>query len=231
MKTFSNKQNAVRDARKALGPEAIPGTDFILAQADGRRWVWATTDNPSTIERALNAMDAEGPAPDTNEALALPDTPTPLADRRARAKTNVARKRADRAKKADRPAVDSRKPALPAPQVGRSRFDPMDGADAAEAARPAKPAKAAAEKPLGKRAAVQAAAERGVLPEPPDFSAKTHERYRGKLANLVALVKAKDVPALEALAIPTYDSSVAALARYRALALTALKAKGVKATA
>jgi hypothetical protein len=48
---------------------------------------------------------------------------------------------------------------------------------------------AKAERPLGQRAAMLAAAEAGKLPPAPDFSAPTHERFRKKLAEVVALVK------------------------------------------
>ena len=71
----------------------------------------------------------------------------------------------------------------------------------------------------------QEAAARGELPSPPDFSAETHKRFRPKLAELEALVKAGDVAALKAYPINPISTSPKALDRYRNLAVTALEAK------
>ena len=92
-------------------------------------------------------------------------------------------------------------------------------------ARRAAIAKPAAAPATGKRAEILAAAERGVLPTPPDFTAETHKPYRKKLEEIVALVKAGDVKALKAYAINPVSSSPKALDKYRNLALIALKAK------
>jgi len=78
-------------------------------------------------------------------------------------------------------------------------------------------AKAAA----GKRAAAQAVAEQGILPQQPDFTANTHKPYRKRLAALVALVEAGD---LVGQMLPPRSSSPKALHRYRDLAIIALKA-------
>lgn len=43
--TYSAKSAAVRAARKALGAEAIPGTDFRLVQS-GERWGWSGFPDP-----------------------------------------------------------------------------------------------------------------------------------------------------------------------------------------
>lgn len=81
------------------------------------------------------------------------------------------------------------------------------------------------ERALGKRAAILAAAQAGKLPEPPDFSAKTHERFRPKLEAVVKLVRAKDVRGLKAFEINPVSTSPKAIARYRDLAVIALTAK------
>lgn len=95
----------------------------------------------------------------------------------------------------------------------------------AEGKKKAKAAKRpASERPLGKRAQAEANAKAGKLPPPPDFSAKTHERYRPKLDEMLKLVKAKDVKALKAIEINPISTSPRALARYRDLAVTALQA-------
>lgn len=83
-----------------------------------------------------------------------------------------------------------------------------------------------ADKPLGKRAEALAAASRGKMPAAPDFSKPTHKAYRKKLDEVVALVKAKDVAALKAVAIRTSGSSGKALDRFRQMAVAALEAKG-----
>lgn len=53
------------------------------------------------------------------------------------------------------------------------------------------------------------------LPQPPDFSADTHKPFRKKLAEVVAMVEAKDVEGLKSLEIKTYSSSPRAIAKYR----------------
>jgi hypothetical protein len=58
---------------------------------------------------------------------------------------------------------------------------------------------------------------------PPDFSAKTHERYRPKLAALVALVQARDVNGLKQFHVNPTSTSPKALMRYRDSALAALE--------
>lgn len=100
-------------------------------------------------------------------------------------------------------------------------------ADANAEAAP-KAAPKAAEKAPGKRAAAEAAAAAGTLPTPPDFSAETHKRFRGKLAEVVALVEAKDVAGLKAYAINPISSSPKAIDRYRNLAVIALEAQAAK---
>lgn len=77
-----------------------------------------------------------------------------------------------------------------------------------------------------KFSAAEDAARRGVLPEPPDFSAGTHERFRPKLAKLVALAAAGDIEGLRAFQINPVSSSPKALDRYRNLCVLALEAKG-----
>jgi hypothetical protein len=87
---------------------------------------------------------------------------------------------------------------------------------------------AKAERPLGQRAAMLAAAEAGKLPAAPDFSAPTHARFRKKLAEVVALVKAGDVRKLRAFEINPVSSSPKAIDRYRNLAVVALSAKAAR---
>ena len=78
---------------------------------------------------------------------------------------------------------------------------------------------------LGKSAAIEAAARDGKLPEPPDFSAETHKRFRNKLASVVDLAKAGDLKGLRALEINPVSSSPKAIARYRDLCIVALEAQ------
>lgn len=78
---------------------------------------------------------------------------------------------------------------------------------------------------MGKRAAIEEAARQGQLPTPPDFSAATHARFRGKLAKLIALVEAGDLVGLKAFAINPVSTSPRAMARYRDLAVIAIEAR------
>lgn len=113
--------------------------------------------------------------------------------------------------------------------IGRGDLDAPAKARKAKAEKPAKAPKP--EKPLGKRAEIAAAAERGVLPDAPDFSADTHKPFRKKLEQLVALVKAADIEGLEAFEIKPISSSRKAMDRYRNLSVVALKAKAAKKAA
>jgi hypothetical protein len=91
---------------------------------------------------------------------------------------------------------------------------------------PAAVAPAAAPSPRRTRfAAIEATARAGVLLEPPDFSAATHARFRGKLARLADLAAAGDVEALRAFEINPVSSSPKAMARYRDLCVIALAAR------
>src|SRR5207344_2101061 len=60
--------------------------------------------------------------------------------------------------------------------------------------------------------ALEASARAGNLPEPPDFSAATHARFRGKLARLSDLAAAGDVAALRSFEINPVSSSPKAMA-------------------
>jgi hypothetical protein len=68
------------------------------------------------------------------------------------------------------------------------------------------------------------AVEPGVIPPPPDFSAKTHERFRGKLAQVVELANARDLAGLTAFQINPVSSSPKAILKYRDRCIAALEA-------
>lgn len=86
-------------------------------------------------------------------------------------------------------------------------------------------AEAPATRPLGKRAAIEAAAREGKLPDPPDFSAETHKRFRNKLQSVIDLAKAGDLKSLRTFEINPVSSSPKAIARYRDLCVMALAAR------
>jgi hypothetical protein len=77
---------------------------------------------------------------------------------------------------------------------------------------------------LGKRAQIEADARAGTIPAQPDFSADTHRPYRKKLAEVVAMVEAKDIKGLKAYEIKPVSSSPKAIAKYRDLAIIAIEA-------
>jgi hypothetical protein len=81
----------------------------------------------------------------------------------------------------------------------------------------------------GKRAAIEAAAREGRLPEPPAFTAETHKRFRNKLANVIELAKAGDLKGLRMFEINPVSSSPKVIARYRDLCVIALEARAVQA--
>ena len=67
-----------------------------------------------------------------------------------------------------------------------------------------------------------------MLPEPPDFSAETHKRFRNKLASVVELARAGDLKGLRAFEINPVSSSPKAIARYRDLCVVALEAQAAR---
>lgn len=87
------------------------------------------------------------------------------------------------------------------------------------------PHRAAPKRPPGKRAQIEADARAGKLPEPPDFSAETHKRFRNKLAAVVALANAGNLEGLRAFQINPVSSSPKAIKRYRDLCIMALEAR------
>lgn len=123
----------------------------------------------------------------------------------------------------------------PAPGKPRARKAAVALAEAnapAPVAKPARAAKvAAAPKPEGKRAAILAAAQAGVLPAAPDFSADTHKAWRKRLAEVVALADARDIDGLKANTVEPKSSSRKAICAYRDLAITALEAQAAQAKA
>lgn len=94
-----------------------------------------------------------------------------------------------------------------------------------DAAPEAKEPKAANVLVIGKRQAILDQAQSGVLPQAPDFSKPTHARFRTKLAQVVALVEAGDIAALQAFEINPVSSSPKAIARYRDLCVIAIAAR------
>jgi hypothetical protein len=78
---------------------------------------------------------------------------------------------------------------------------------------------------LGKLVAIETAARRGQLPEPPDFSAETHRRFRAKLQTVINFAKAGDLPGLRAFAVNPISTSPEAIDRYRKLCIVALEAQ------
>jgi hypothetical protein len=66
------------------------------------------------------------------------------------------------------------------------------------------------------------AALRGKMPSPPDFSANTHARYRGKLAKVIELAERRDLEGLKAFHVNPVSTSPKAIKRYRDLCIIAL---------
>jgi hypothetical protein len=126
-------------------------------------------------------------------------------------------------KAADAEAID-----LPA---GFTLGAPQTAADGPQMA-PARVARpvSAPRRPAGPRAERLSLAQAGVLPAPPDFTAESYRRFRGKLAAVIALVEVADVNGLRAYRHDGFmGSSMKAVLRYRDLALVALEARTAKA--
>ena len=100
-----------------------------------------------------------------------------------------------------------------------------EAAPSAEAKTAAEPKPAAPKRKRIDYDKLEAEAHKGHLPEPPDFSAPTHARFRNKLAKLTELADAGDIDALRAFEINPVSSSPKAMARYRDLCVIALEAR------
>jgi hypothetical protein len=117
----------------------------------------------------------------------------------------------------DAPPEPAPPPVAPEPSV-----EPVPIADAEPTAAPSAPRRR-------RDADIEAKARQGELPQPPDFSAPTHARFRAKLAALVELAGKADATGLRAVAINPVSSSPKALARYRDLAVLAIEAREARA--
>ncbi|MEP9370609.1 hypothetical protein [Mesorhizobium sp. KR1-2] len=115
---------------------------------------------------------------------------------------------------------------IPVPKAMQRAIGGLQTADAGPGPQdPTAPAsKPARARPKSRRAEIAENAAMGVLPPAPDFSAETHRRFRGKLAEIVKLIEAGDVAALKAIEIKTYSSSPKALDSFRNLTVMALEA-------
>lgn len=103
--------------------------------------------------------------------------------------------------------------------------DPSTAADPAPVADADPEAKAAPGARRRRDADLEAKARQGELPAPPDFSAPTHARFRGKLGQIVAFAEAGDIAGLRAVTINPVSSSPKAMARYRNRCVIALEVR------
>lgn len=74
-------------------------------------------------------------------------------------------------------------------------------------------------------ATAEEAAKTGVVPKAPDMSAWTHRYFRAQCAEVEAMVKAKNIKALEAMRFSRTTGSPGMVNRYKKLALVALRCK------
>lgn len=73
--------------------------------------------------------------------------------------------------------------------------------------------------------AAEAKAAKGIVPQPPDFSANTHRYYRPILAAAAKAARARDLEALKAVTVKGSSTSPRAIKHYKALCLKALSVK------
>lgn len=228
-----NTQTAIETAETAVNAAiANPAPAVVLAAVAA---VKDSVDAVADDRRARQEAVLNGASAKTVKPAPKPRAPRGLArDQRKVAAIAAAGSKPAKAPVSGNPAQARAEKALDKARAAKPKVKPaeLNPTRAAEAKRLADK-KAAAKGPKapagGKRAAMLESAQRGVLPDAPDFSAETHKRWRGKLDDTIKLVKAGDVKALKALEIPTYSSSPQAIARYRDLAVVALEAKAAKA--
>jgi hypothetical protein len=213
MTTYANKHNAVRAARKALAAEGIADA---LSQVHFRVIEQNGPGGPGDIVFAWEKIDYDKPGPDSpaseppaGHSVTIDQVfgGDPLGFKAARKN----KRGPARAPIAENPAQAPREPLPKTPQ--RRAMEAKIAADSK------------APPPLGKRAAVQAAAAAGELPPKPTFPTSWPKAYFRRVDEVEALAKAGDVAGLRALVIPTYDSGVKKADTYRNLCVTALEAK------
>lgn len=204
-KTYTTKQLAItaaREALRAIGVKDPMSEVHFRVSADGEEFAWHQIDLGSG-QMASGELISDGVAE-------KPYPPLPVV-------TKVPPKGAAKAKAAP-------KAAKPVSKREQARLAKIAAADAKNKA-PKPPKAPRAPKPLGQRAEIKAAAERGVVPTPPDFTADTHKRFRKRLGEIVEMVKAGNIRGLKADTTEPKSSSRVALCRYRDLAITALEAQ------
>lgn len=194
--TYTAKSAAIRAARKALGPEAIPSVDFQLAEIRGR-WAWAE-------KGAGETADDQRP------------TATQIAAEHVAGEANHFK-----LNEAGQKAVRVARGGFPDPKATGAKLAQLERRESKDEPE----VEAAKTRMSGKHKAALEAAQRGELPAAPDFSADTHKRFRPKLAEVVAAAQAGDLKALKAFEIKAISTSPKAIARYRDLAVIALEAR------
>lgn len=211
--TKSKTHKAPRGAKKRH-PADVADRDAILAAAEFAAFLRrgpkdVTKEAAASLKEAVQRADAIRAANPGRDVLVYAVTA-------AGASVPVPRDMQDAARSGTAPAGTLR------PAKRGSAASPGQGAEKT-ATRKAVEAKGA--KPVGKRAAIEEAARRGELPAIPDFSAATHARFRRKLDEVVALVRAGNIKGLKAFEIKPVSSSPKAIDRYRNLAVLALQAR------
>lgn len=212
----------------AAGKNGIP--DFLDRKINGITPAQGPAKKPATIIKESTTMKTEN-----TESTTLKAAGKKIAKEAAALKAaKPAKAEAAKLKALNQPEM--------AREIEKAAAKSIAKTAKAKATRAAKPAKAKSTKPavngkellmgsksLGKRAQVIADAQAGKLPSPPDFSADTHTRFRPKLAEVVEMVKARDLKALKAWKFEGFMStSPKAIQRYRDLAIVALQAKAAK---
>ncbi len=217
--TYTTKNDAVRAARAALKAkhrDPLSGVHFRL-DAVGDEWAWHEIDL-GTGAVALGELLEDGVNPDPKPAL----PPVTVVPAQGRAAPKAAK------------AATTTKPVKEPSKREAARMAKIAAADAANKAKanepkaakaPKAPRVPGAPKTSSKKAEMLAAAERGEMPTPPDFTADTHKRFRPVLQKLVDAAAAGDLKVLKADTTQPLSSSRVALCRYRDLAITALEAQ------
>jgi hypothetical protein len=172
-------------------------------------------------EAAADAAPAEAPKREWVIPVAEGPKPRTKAEREAAKKAKAEAAKAARLERLrQREAEQAEEAAKPAKPARAPRAPKAEG-EADDAA----PADAGAPRMHGKTREAMEAAQRGVLPQPPDFSAATHTRFRPKLEQVVKLVEAGDLDGLRAFHINPISTSPKAIKRYRDFAIMALEAQ------
>ena len=237
-KVLPTRKAAVHNAKAVLQAEGQPApiglVHYVIGGTDSTGYIWTRLDPTGVVEPTSPARSTASAFDALDDAAPIPSaTSLAVSASRGKGKPTPANALVDHS--ADPLVVNGIRYAnLARAQDARLRAEAKAKASAAKAAKASGAAKAPAA-PRGAAAAQAAleAAQRGELPVAPVFTAPTSLPYQKRLEPLLGAIEAGDIAALQASNVEASckDSRVAAMGKFRDLAVIALQARKAAAKA